>query len=110
MIYRNEKINKSNKYTSFRLIYVFLFIISLSFSGYYIIHTKHNIDNLKTKKIPSLKNRIIKIKNSIAVEHKNNSILKRDLVKLKAKDLGMVKSKYSNIIDVWWIEENSLNE
>ena len=102
MNYRNSSINKKRKNTYFIFIYLFLFIFIFSISGYYYLNIKNNIYDLKIHKIPKAQKRLDKIQNSIAVENKNNSNLKRNFVIKKAKELGMIKSNYSNIIDAWW--------
>ena len=102
MRYRSSTIDKKNKKINFGLIYPFLFIVILSLAGYYHLSIKNINYDLKTTKIPSLEKRIITIQNSIAVENKNNRFIKRNSIKNKAKEMGMIKADYSNIIDVWW--------
>ena len=106
MNYRNSSINKKRKNTYFIFIYLFLFIAVFSISGYYYINIKNSIVDLKIYEIPKSKKRLDKLQNSIAVENKNNSDLKRNFVIKKAKELGMIKSNYSNIIDAWWDKGN----
>ena len=109
MNYRSVGINKKRKNTNFIFIYLFLFIAIFSVSGYYYLNIKNSIYNLKIYKIPKTQKRLDRLKNSIAVESKNNSDLKRNLIKIKAEELGMIKSSYSNIIDAWWNKEK-INE
>ena len=107
MIYRTVGINKNQKYTKFNsnLFYSFLFIIIISFSTFFYLKIKNEIHNLKTQAIPITNKRINTIQNSIAVEIKNNTNLKRNFIKIKAEELGMVQADYFNIIDVWWNKE-----
>ena len=107
MNYRSTVINKKKKNTQFILFYSFLFIVVIAVSGYYYLNIKHSIYNLKTNRIPTLKKQLNIIKNSIAVENRNNSNLIRNSIKVKAEELGMSKAEYSNIIDVWWEKENN---
>ena len=111
MSYRNSSVNKERKNirtldkTTFIFIYLFLFIVIFSVSTIYSINIKNNIYDLKIYEIPKSQKRLDKLQNSIAVENKNNSDLKRNFAIKKAKELGMIKSNYSNIIDAWWNKE-----
>lgn len=104
MKYRSVAISGDKKKSKFILIYSFITVISISTA--ILIYTKNNIDRLKTKEIPLLKSRLNTTNNSIAVETRNNSNLIRTFIKTRAKDLGMVKADYSDIIDIWWNKEN----
>ena len=112
MNYRSVIIDKKIKSTKFNstLFYFILFIVAISFSIFLTINIKHEIGVFSNEKIPALKKRIKTIKNSIAFESKNNSDLKRNFIKIKAKELGMVQADYSNIIDIWVNRNKELNE
>ena len=102
MKYQGSKINKKNRNINFSLIYSFLFISIISLAGYYYLNIKNINYDLKNNKIPALEKRIITIENSLAVETKNNKYIKRNFIKEKAENLGMIKAEHSNIIDIWW--------
>tara|TARA_B100000900_G_C20018440_1_gene488894 strand:- start:69 stop:407 length:339 start_codon:yes stop_codon:yes gene_type:complete len=101
--------NKKQKFT-FNSSYVFLSIFLITFSITYIsaIAVKNSIGRQNDKILES-QSKIEIIKNSIAVESKNNSSLKRKHIKVKARELGMKQTSHRNIIDSWWDKEKFTN-
>ena len=105
MSYRSVLENKKKKQVNSTLIYFFVFMLVISFSGYCYLKIKNNIYNLKNHNIPALKKRITNLNNFIAIENNNNNSFKRNLIRIKAEELGMIKADYSDIIDAWWNEK-----
>ena len=98
---------KKNQKVSFNTSYIYLlfFLISTLSTLFLNIFITNKLES-KNKQIVSLNSKIEILKNSIAVEKKNNSTLKRNSLKNKAKELGMLRASHQDIIDIWWKEEN----
>jgi len=103
---RNNNKQKFTFNSSYIFLSIFLIIISITYIS--AIAVKNSLSRQNDKIIES-QTKIEIVKNSIAVESKKNSSLKRKHLKDKAKELGMKQANHQNIIDSWWSIEKNIN-
>ncbi len=97
---KNQKVTFNKSY-----IYLLFFLITILSASFLNIFLTNKLES-NNKQIVSLSSKVEILKNSIAVEKKNNSTLKRNSLKTKAKELGMHRAKHQDIIDIWWNKES----